>query len=343
MTVEDVNTRFPLLKYKTWRASREQEGLPAAGGIAASRAPSMKDAEGVTGIVGDTKLRSSTDERPGTSLSHSPRPSQSVDHSKTPAVSTVDTIAEKPAVEHTEVAKGSATVIATSTDDKALERTTTEDMSDDEEDVPIADAVAAAPEAAAVPGDTCAICIDALEDDDDVRGLTCGHAYHTQCIDPWLTTRRASCPLCKADYYVPKPKPEGEPEVLASSSRRGGHRVNLPQSPRSAWLGGISPRGRMLMFMSDRDQSAAARNAQNPSTEASEQSRWRPGFPPGWRPRIPFIGGNQQSTPSTPQETNQAPSGRFNGLRRFIPNSSSSDNNTSTDPTPAQLEAGATR
>jgi predicted component of type VI protein secretion system len=61
-------------------------------------------------------------------------------------------------------------------------------------------------------GDTCAICIDTLEDDDEVRGLTCGHAFHAACIDPWLTTRRASCPLCKADYHVPKPRP---PEAQA--------------------------------------------------------------------------------------------------------------------------------
>lgn len=56
-------------------------------------------------------------------------------------------------------------------------------------------------------GDTCAICIDTLDDDDEVRGLTCGHAFHCTCVDVWLTTRRAICPLCKKDYWVRKPPP----------------------------------------------------------------------------------------------------------------------------------------
>ncbi|TKA82242.1 hypothetical protein B0A55_01684, partial [Friedmanniomyces simplex] len=35
MSMEEVNERFPLTKYKTWCASREAEGLPAAGGVTA--------------------------------------------------------------------------------------------------------------------------------------------------------------------------------------------------------------------------------------------------------------------------------------------------------------------
>lgn len=49
--------------------------------------------------------------------------------------------------------------------------------------------------------DNCAICIEVLDDNDDVRGLTCGHCYHQKCIDPWLTNRRGACPLCKIGYY----------------------------------------------------------------------------------------------------------------------------------------------
>src|SRR5271163_866091 len=45
MTMEEVNERFPLTKYKAWMTTRAEEGLPTAGGIAAtapSRAASIK-------------------------------------------------------------------------------------------------------------------------------------------------------------------------------------------------------------------------------------------------------------------------------------------------------------
>jgi hypothetical protein len=57
--------------------------------------------------------------------------------------------------------------------------------------------------------DTCAICLEAMEDEEKVRVLTCGHSFHADCLDPWLTTRRAYCPLCKFDFYVPKPEEDG--------------------------------------------------------------------------------------------------------------------------------------
>jgi hypothetical protein len=77
-----------------------------------------------------------------------------------------------------------------------------------------------------------------------VRGLTCGHAFHAACIDPWLTTRRACCPLCKADYYTPKPRaqaaeagdgmPGSAPTMLSDLTGRrhqyygGGHHTRPP-------------------------------------------------------------------------------------------------------------------
>ncbi len=46
----------------------------------------------------------------------------------------------------------------------------------------------------------CTICLDTFTDDCMVRGLSCGHAFHVECIDPWLTGKRGCCPTCKHDF-----------------------------------------------------------------------------------------------------------------------------------------------
>jgi hypothetical protein len=49
MTMDEVNERFPLTKYKNWIASRANQGLETAGGITApsSRAGSLRNVDGV--------------------------------------------------------------------------------------------------------------------------------------------------------------------------------------------------------------------------------------------------------------------------------------------------------
>merc|ERR1712238_609969 len=45
---------------------------------------------------------------------------------------------------------------------------------------------------------SCSICIDEFEEGEKIRLLPlCGHAFHTDCILPWLKDRQGCCPLCK--------------------------------------------------------------------------------------------------------------------------------------------------
>ncbi|CAM9227672.1 unnamed protein product, partial [Hapterophycus canaliculatus] len=44
--------------------------------------------------------------------------------------------------------------------------------------------------------DSCAICLIAYVEDDELRKLPCNHAFHTPCTDNWLAVN-ASCPICR--------------------------------------------------------------------------------------------------------------------------------------------------
>ncbi|KAJ2156650.1 hypothetical protein GGF46_005050 [Coemansia sp. RSA 552] len=46
---------------------------------------------------------------------------------------------------------------------------------------------------------TCIVCIDDFVAGSKMRILPCGHNYHIECIDPWLTSKSSLCPLCKYD------------------------------------------------------------------------------------------------------------------------------------------------
>jgi hypothetical protein len=192
MTIDEVNEKFPLIKYKTWRSTQAEKGLPTAGGIAsdsaASRPASIRNLsrESKDEAVLETSL---------TQQSEPPVAEQKEAHNKAEEVGASDATPSTPRPK-----------TATSTvPDTPVQKVTSNEGDEDDDHIQTAVPAEQLPD----PGDTCAICIDTLEDDDDVRGLTCGHAFHASCVDPWLTSRRACCPLCKADYYVPKPRPEG--------------------------------------------------------------------------------------------------------------------------------------
>lgn len=305
MSMEEVNERFPLSKYKTWRSSREAEGLPAIGGVTAppSRTPSIKEAS-----PGPESGRQSVENNQRTTLDMARS-----DHAQAEADGQQPSTSRASEDKHGQDAQTIERTETAATVDEKDRRTS---IADEDDDDPIR--TAAPPEMLAAPGDSCAICIDTLEDDDDVRGLTCGHAFHGACVDPWLTSRRACCPLCKADYYVPKPRPEGEEQN--ASGRRNGTRGNMPQAPQSAWMGGrgipfrarfLAPRG--FFYSTPEDPTQQQYNA-TPSRAERRRREQEASFatPPastttpangnsGWRSRLPFFGqrGGQQQTDGT--------------------------------------------
>ena len=245
MTMDEVNDRFPLLKYKAWITSRAEQGLSTAGGVASppSRAASIKAAsvKNAEGILAPHHSRESEE-----AAEPVPTTSTIVEHDQPEKEDAINIAAQaEDHDDHKHHEHDTKTLSSTIHEHTHSHESTgqDEDMDDDDQ---IQTAVPA--ELLANPGDSCAICLDTLDDEDDVRGLTCGHAFHASCIDPWLTGRRACCPLCKADYYVPKPRPEGEattptpPEADRATRGRlvgvNGARIDQPAPTHFAFIGG---------------------------------------------------------------------------------------------------------
>ena len=352
MSMEEVNERFPLMKYKAWMTTRAEEGLPTAGGIAApsaSRAASLRNADGAIPMA----RKSEEDNRPETPAeSHIAEDNKDSPQSTKEPV-TVPTPAEQQPnsaeSKQSEVKMGEAKVTPGAVPDLG---TSSEEQDQEELDDDDQIQMAVPTEMLANPGDSCAICLDTLEDDDDVRGLTCGHAFHASCLDPWLTSRRACCPLCKADYYVPKPRPEGEAAADAerhAGRRAAGARGNLPNPPQYAFMGHSNGRPRMLLpgrFL---------------NIGIDDNARDRYGFPSQRRPsRRPAANQRAFTNNATAAETEEPNTwrSRMRGMTPSIPGMSNpfrrNNNNAGNDTvgggapevnngvslTPAQLEAG---
>ena len=46
---------------------------------------------------------------------------------------------------------------------------------------------------------SCAICLESIEEDEQIRELRCGHIYHANCLELWVEKAHHNCPLCNYD------------------------------------------------------------------------------------------------------------------------------------------------
>ena len=347
MTMDEVNEKFPMLKYKNWVASRAEEGLPTRGGVSAppSRPGSLRDVDGVAPEL-PSKERNSIDDRPTTSVTGTVTEKQPEKKPSThaPKESTSSTVNAPPRTSTD--AHLVPTVSESATISKEPNRASQDEDEEDDEHIN----AALPPECMGTSGDTCAICIDTLEDDDDVRGLTCGHAFHAVCLDPWLTSRRACCPLCKADYYTPKPRPlvpeTGESGatgiITVTLPNDRNTRMNLPNRPRHAFFGiGRGGRPAPGSHYIVANQATLNTYASQPSPRSGRSNAGSGGLFGRWR---------RTAAPSSPASPAAAPAqsanalpqqgGLFSTFRAAFPAFRAPAPGANANVTPSNLEAG---
>ncbi|KAF9886093.1 hypothetical protein FE257_012028 [Aspergillus nanangensis] len=122
----------------------------------------------------------------------------------------------------------------------------------------------------------CVVCLEEYVDGQSrVMSLPCGHEFHAECITPWLTTRRRTCPICKGD--VVRSLSQNKPDTCDSTdpTTRPGHSHEL--GTRHSFSSAPVP----IAGISEDEMSDPERHANSDDGLLEGQSSSAP--PPTWR------------------------------------------------------------
>lgn len=74
----------------------------------------------------------------------------------------------------------------------------------------------------------CSVCLVDFTAGSIVRILSCGHYFHKECIDNWLTHHNTDCPVCKTDMLVALDLPPRTTPATAAANFIAPEPAHLP-------------------------------------------------------------------------------------------------------------------
>ncbi|KAJ2367269.1 hypothetical protein IW150_005715 [Coemansia sp. RSA 2607] len=73
----------------------------------------------------------------------------------------------------------------------------------------------------------CSVCLTDFVPGDTARILCCGHYFHKDCVDAWLTKHSTSCPVCKTDMVAALNLPRRPSPVATAPASPEGSSTNF--------------------------------------------------------------------------------------------------------------------